>query len=164
MYKQLAKTASPPQVHISQWPQRAGLSTAPTSGVTLQNPICLLEKVQSEYIRSINNRNLIKSSNLFLRGLAIRRSGILFLFLGGVSETPDARLNHTLSKFHYPIHELHPTNHHSSQERAIYGTSCLLLAFPNPTTRHLSNLRSINLILSSSPLNLALLSSLVGAL
>ena len=42
------------------------------------------------------------------------------------------------------IHELYLTNHHSSQEHATYGTSCLLLAFLSPTTCHLSNL--INLI------------------
>ena len=36
----------------------------------------------------------------------------------------------------YEIHELYPTNHHSYQGHAIYGTSCLLLAFPNPTTCH----------------------------
>ena len=53
---------------------------------------------------------------------------------------------HTLSKFHCLLHELYLTNHHSSQEHAICGTFCLLLAFLNPTTCHLSNLRSINLI------------------
>ena len=31
-------------------------------------------------------------------------------------------------------------------DHATYGTSCLLLAFLSPTTCHLSNLRSINLI------------------
>ena len=51
------------------------------------------------------------------------------------------------------LHELFLTNHHSSLEHAIYGTSCLLLAFLSPTTCHLSNLRSINLILSLSPLS-----------
>ena len=44
------------------------------------------------------------------------------------------------------IHELFPANHHSSKENAIYGTSCLLLAFLNLTTYHLSNLKAINLI------------------
>ena len=42
--------------------------------------------------------------------------------------------------------QLYLINHHSSQEHAIYGPSCLLLAFRSPTTCHLSNLRSINLI------------------
>ena len=59
---------------------------------------------------------------------------------------PEAQLIHTLSKFHCLIHELYPTNHHSSQEHATYGTSCLLLAFLNLTTCHLSNQMSINLI------------------
>ena len=54
------------------------------------------------------------------------------------------------------IHELYLTNHHSSQEHATYGTSCLLLAFLNLTTCHLSNLRSINLILSLYPLSCSL--------
>ena len=51
---------------------------------------------------------------------------------------------------------LYPTNHHSSLEHATYGTSCLLLAFLIPTTCHLSNLRSINLILSLYPLSCSL--------
>ena len=38
-----------------------------------------------------------------------------------------AQLIHTLSKFHCLLYELYPTNHHSSQEHAIYGTSCLRL-------------------------------------
>ena len=44
------------------------------------------------------------------------------------------------------IHELCPTNHHSSLEHATYGTSYLSLASLNLTTCHLSNPRSINLI------------------
>ena len=60
---------------------------------------------------------------------------------------------------------LHPTNHHSSLEHAIYGTSCLLHAFLHPTTCHLSNLRSVNLVWSPSPLSHSLFpSSIVGAL
>ena len=58
-------------------------------------------------------------------------------------------------------------SHKSSfvKAHAIYGTSCLLLAFLSLTTCHLSNLRSINLIRSPSPLSLSLfLSSIVGAL
>ena len=38
----------------------------------------------------------------------------------------------------------------------VDGTSCLLLAFLSPTTCHLSNLRSIDLILSLYPLSLSL--------
>ena len=45
-----------------------------------------------------------------------------------------------LYRSHCLIHELYLTNHHSSQEHATYGTSCLLLAFLSPTTCHLSNL------------------------
>ena len=39
-----------------------------------------------------------------------------------------------------PIHELYPTNHHSSKKYAIYGMSCFLLAFLNLRTCHLSNI------------------------
>ena len=73
-----------------------------------------------------------------------------------MSGPPEAQLIHALSKFHCLLHELYLTNHHSSQEHAIYGTSCLLLAFLSPTTCHLSNLRSINLILTLSPLRCSL--------
>ena len=75
-------------------------------------------------------------------GIALRRSGGLFLFLRGVSGPPKAQLIHTLSKFHCLIHELYPTIHQSSQEHAICGTSCLL-AFLVNTTYLISNLRSI---------------------
>ena len=61
-----------------------------------------------------------------------------------------------VAKFHCLIHELLPTNHHSSLEHAIYGTSCPLFAVLNLTTCHLSNLRSINLVWSHSPLSLSL--------
>ena len=82
-------------------------------------------------------------------------------FLGGVSGPPEAQLIHTLSKFHCLIHELYLTNHHSSQEHVTYGTSCLLPAFLSPTTCRLSNLRSINSILSLYPLSCSLSSFLL---
>ena len=70
---------------------------------------------------------------------------------------PLRRVRTTRSSTHsYPvqvhclIHELYLTNHHSFKEHAIYGTSTLLLAFLNPTTCHLSNLRSISLYLFPS--------------
>ena len=59
--------------------------------------------------------------------IALGRAGVLFQFLWGVSEPPEAKLIHTLFKFHCLIHELNPTNHHSSQEHAIYGTSGFFL-------------------------------------
>ena len=89
-------------------------------------------------------------------GIALRRSGILFQFIWGVLGPPEAQLIHTLSKFPRLFHELCPTNHHSSPEPGIYRTSCLLLAFLNLTTCHLSNLKSINLISSPFPLSLSL--------
>ena len=97
--------------------------------------------------------------------IALRRSEMPFLFLLDVSEPPEAQLIHTLSKFHYLTLELYPTDRHSSLECAIDGRSCLLFAFLNPKTCHLSNLRSINLISSLFPVSLSLfLSSIVGAL
>ena len=61
----------------------------------------------------------------------------------------EAQLICTLSKYHCLIHELYLPNHHSSQQHAIYGTSCLF-AFLIRTTCHLSNPRSISLILFPS--------------
>ena len=60
------------------------------------------------------------------------------------------------SKFLCLTHKIYPIDHHSSLEHAIYGTSCLLLAFLDLTTCHLSNLRSMKLISSLSPLSLSL--------
>ena len=74
----------------------------------------------------------------------------------------NAQLTRTLSKFRCLIHERYPTNHYSSQKRAVYGTFCPLPS-PSPTTCSLLNLESIDVILSLSPLNLRLLSSLLGA-
>ena len=89
-------------------------------------------------------------------GIAFMSSGVLFLFLWGVSEPSETWLIHTVSKLHCLIHELYPTNHHLFLEHAIYETSCLLLPFPNRTICHLSILRSISLIWHLSPLSLAL--------
>ena len=120
-------------------------STAPTSGVVLQNPLSVfLTKsspkpfVSSTILASPNLSNLypiVVYLEIFpsfmdtFTGIALGRSGRLFQFLWGVSEPPEAQLIHTLSKFHCLIHELYPTNHHSSLEHATYGTSCLPLAF-----------------------------------
>ena len=112
-------------------------------------------------IQSLKDTNQDHTWLIIFTGIALRSSGILFQFLCGVLEEPEAQLIHTLfSMFHCLIHELYPKNHHSSPEHAIYGTSCLLLAFMN-VTYHLSNIRSINLILSLFPLILSL-SSLLG--
>ena len=70
--------------------------------------------------------------------------------------TTETQLIHILSKCYCLIHKLYPANRNSSQEHAIYGTSYLLLAFLAPTTCHLSNLTSINLIWSLSPLSYSL--------
>ena len=55
----------------------------------------------------------------------------------------------TLSNFHCLLHKPHLTNHHSSQECAIHGMSCLL-SFANPTRYFLSDLKSTNPIFSLS--------------
>ena len=125
-------------------------------GGASKSTLCILDKVQSKAIRLINNPNLTNALqplshrrlagdlSIFintLTGIVLKRSGRLFLFLGGVSEPPEAQLVHALSKFHCLLHELCPTNHISSLEYAIYGTSRLPLAFLNLTTYHLSNPR-----------------------
>ena len=90
----------------------------------------LLDKIQSRAIRCINNPNLTKSlqslsysrlvGNLSIftdtfKGIALRRSGILFLLLRGVSGPPAAQFTHTFFKFHRLLHELYLINHYSSQ-------------------------------------------------
>ena len=66
--------------------------------------------------------------------IALRKSERLYTIPQVVPEQPEAHPIHTLSKFHYLIHELYPSNHHSSQEVAIYGMSCHPPISPNPTT------------------------------
>ena len=68
-----------------------------------------------------------------------------------VSGPPEAQRIHTISKFHFLLHELYPTNHHSSQEHAVLW-NVLPPCFPEYYNCHLSNLRSINVIRSLSPL------------
>ena len=138
-----------------------------------KSTLCLLDKVQSRAIRLINNPNLttslqplshhrlagdISNFTYTFTGIALRRSGILFLFLWSVSEPPETQFIHILSKLYCLIYEPYPTNHHSSLEHAICRSSCFLLAFPNLTTWLHSNLRSMNVIWSLSPLSLSLFS------
>ena len=131
----------------------------------VRNRVCLDLFVSSTIPTSPNISNfflisvyleILPSFTDTFTGIAFRRSGILFLFLCGVSASPETQLIYILSKFHCLIYELYLTNHHSSQEHAIYGTFCIFLAFLNPTTCYLSNLRSINLIWSLSPLSCSL--------
>ena len=86
-------------------------------------------------------------------------------------ELAPERMNATVKESHQMLQNdcpsftrMHPKNHHSSLEHANNGASCLLLAFLNPTTCHLSNLRSINLIGSLLLPFCFLLCSFFGAL
>ena len=141
-----------------------------------KSTLCLLDKVQSKAIRLINDPNLTKSLQPLSKHRLVGDISIYYRYFNGhcSQEIRDiipvplrrvrairAQLIHTLSKFHCLILELYLTNHHSSQKNATYGTSCLLLAFLSPTACHLSNLRSINLILSLSPLSCSLSSFLL---
>ena len=142
-----------------------------------KSTLCLLDKVQSKAIRLINNPNLTKSLQPLSHRHLVGDLSILYRYFNGhcsqeirdiipvhlrlVRTTRSSTHSHP-SKFHCLLREIYLTNHHSSQEHAIYGTSCLPLAFMSPTTCHLYYLRSINLILSLCPLSCSL-SSYVGA-
>ena len=122
-----------------------------------KSTLYLLDKFPSKAIHLIKNPGLMKvlqplSSRRFVgdlsiftyafTGTALRRSERLFLLRLGVSGPLEAQLIHTFSnKFRCLSQELYLANYHSSVEHAIYGMSCLLLAFLNPATCHLSNLR-----------------------
>ena len=82
------------------------------------------------------------------------KSRILFLILRDMFDPPEALLSHTLSKSCYLIHELFSTNHHRSfQELVNFGTPCHPFSSLNTTNYIVSNLTSINLILSPYLLN-----------
>ena len=136
-----------------------------------KSTLCLLDKVQSKAIRLINNPNLTKSLQPLSHRRLVGDLSIFYRYFNGhcsqeirdIIPVPLRRVRTTRSsthshpsKFHCLLHELYLTNHHSSQEHATYGTSCLLLAFLSPTTCHISNRRSINLILSLYPLSCSL--------
>ena len=55
-----------------------------------------------------------------------------------MSGPPEAQLIHTLSKFHCLIHELCPTNHHSSLEHAIDRTSYNWCSFKSKINKLIS--------------------------
>ena len=94
-----------------------------------KSPLCLLDKVQSKAIRLINNPNLTKSLQPLSHRRLVGDLSIFYRYFNGpcsqeiretihvplrLSEPPEAQLIHTLSKFHCLIHELCPTNYHSS--------------------------------------------------
>ena len=136
-----------------------------------KSTLCLLDKVQSKAIRLINNPNLTKPLQPLSHRHLVGDLSIFYRYFNGhcsqeirdIIPVPLRRVRTARSsthshpsKFHCLLHDLYLTNHHSSQEHAIYGTSCLLLAFLSATTCHLSNLRSISLILSPYPLSCSL--------
>ena len=84
----------------------------------------------------------IKATNLRIDSISFGGSFLLNTLYDSIEQKPtlacfERRISDctgdisvfSLSKFHCPLHELYLTNHHSSQEHAIYGTSCLLLLF-----------------------------------
>ena len=103
----------------------------------------------SSTIQPLPHRRLVGNISIFYRyfyGHCSQEIRDIIPVPGSVAGPTETRLIHTLSQFCYLFHELYPTNHNSSLEHTIYGTSCFLLAFLNPITCLLSNLRSINLI------------------
>ena len=163
-------SSEPPHQHACQDdgrqmpPQRrsAGGSFRTLSSIFLSDAFSIIPAFWTIGRNRENERDKVASFSFdTFTGIALRRSGILFQHLWGVLGPPEAQLIHTLSKFHFLLHEIYLTDHHSSHEHAIYGISCLLLPFLNLTTCHLSNLRSMNLIWSLSSLNLPLLFSFV---
>ena len=122
-----------------------------------KSTLCLLDKVQSKAIRIINNSNLTKSLQPLSHRRLVGDLSIFYRYFHGhflskenreIIPVPLRRVRTTrsssqspLSKFYCLIHELYPTNHHSSLEHAIYGMPCLLIAFLNLTTCHVSYLR-----------------------
>ena len=136
-----------------------------------KSALCLLDKVQSKAIRLINDPNLTKSLQPLSHHRLVGDLSIFYRYFDGhcsqeirdIIPAPLRPVRTTRSSTHshpfqvsLPISQLYLTNHHSSHKHAIYGTSCLLLAFLSPTTCHLLNLRSINLILSLYPLSCSL--------
>ena len=135
--------------------------------------IYLLSKFQSKAIRLISNPYLTKPfqphSLRCLVGdlLQMLSPGVLLSAdQGNYSTSSEACQDHkkldsfiAFLGFIAQSTNFYPTNHHSSQEYEIYGTSGLLLAFLHITTCNISNLRSINLTCSCSPHGLSLFRS-----
>ena len=136
----------------------------------------LLDKVQSKAIRLINNPYLTKSLQPLSHRRLVGDLSIFYRYFNGHCSqeirdnipVPLRCVRTTRSSTHSPPFQVSlPTSqtlsHKSSlsQEHAIYGTTCLLLAFLSPTTYHFSNLSSINLILSLYPLSCLLSSFLL---
>ena len=125
-----------------------------------KSTLCLLDKVQSKAIRLINNPNLTKSLQPLSHRRLVGDLSIYYRYFNGhrsqeirdIIPVPLRRVRTTRSSTHsHPFQVSLPNpqtlSHKSLLEQAIYGTSCLLLAFLNPTTCHLSNLRWVNLLL-----------------
>ena len=130
-------------------------------GGTPKSTLCLLDKVQSKAIRLINNPNLTKSLQPLCHRRLVEDLSIFLQILsralfsgvqGDFSSSSEACQSHQKLNSFTPFQSFTDyfknslTNRHSSLEHAIDGTSCLLPAFLSPTTCHLSNIRSINLI------------------
>ena len=144
--------------------------------MVLQNLLCLLDKVQSKAIRLINNPNLTKSLQPLSHRRLVGDLSIFYRYFNGhcsqeirdIIPVPLRRVRTTRSStrshpFQVSLHTSRTLSHKSS----FIPRACNLwnvlpsLAFLNPTTCHLSNLRSINLILSLYPLSCSLSSFLI---
>ena len=134
-----------------------------------RSTLCLLDKVQSKAIRLINNPNLAKSLQRLSHRRLVGDLSIFYRYFHGhcfqeirdIIPVPLRHVRTTRSStrsqpFQVSLPNPRTLSHKSPLEHAAYGTSCLCLAFLNLRICHLSNPRSINLILSLSPLSLSL--------
>ena len=148
-----------------------------TWGGAPKSTLCLLDKVQSKAIRLINNPNLTKSLQPLSHCRLAGDISIYYRYFKGhcsqeirdVIPVPLRHVRTTRSSTHsQPFQDSLPNPQTLSHKSSFIprtcnfeGASCLLLAFLIPTTCHLSNVRSINLILSLYPLNCSLSSFLL---
>ena len=138
--------------------------------MVLQNLLRLLDKVQSKAIPLINNSNLTKSLQpLFHRHLVGDLSIFYRYFHGHCSQeirdiipVPLRRVRTTRSSTHSHFLQVSlPNSQTLSHKSSFIPRTCNLWnvspsSFLNLITYHLSNLRSINLILSLYPLSCSL--------
>ena len=112
-------------------------------------------KVQSKAIRPFNNPSLTQSLEPLSHLRLVGDLSIFYRYFHGhcsqeirdIIPVPLRRVRTTKSSTHlHPFQVSLPISHsilqiiiHSVQERAIYGTSCLLLPFPNSVTCYVSS-------------------------
>ena len=133
-----------------------------------KSTLCLLDKVQSKAIRLINNPNLTKSLQPLSHRLLVGDLSIFYRYFNGhcsqeirdIIPVPLRRVRTTRSSTHsHPFQVSLPNPRTLSHKSSFIPRTCNLWnvlpssCFP---TCHVSNLRSINFILSLYPLSCSL--------